>query len=132
GVYLQSMRSEATEMRSVARRLAEQNDFAGQAEYLQLSLTRTQAAVLARGGTRPDDALDEIAPAELDLLVRSFQAVQRLTKDPLFDVGSRYGVALMTELRRAGRAEDADRLYQELTARTETPLQIVAAMYVAA
>src|SRR5205814_7054189 len=112
--------------------LAEMGDFAGQAEYLQLSLSRTQTAVLARGGTRPDDALDELEPAELDLLLRSFRAVQRGMQDQSFDIGSRYAASLMTELRRAGRAKEADRLYQELIAHTDTPRQIFSAMQVAA
>ncbi len=126
-LYLQTLLSEPTEMRIAARRLAELGDLGGQFEFLQLALTPGSPAVFSSATPQPA-RVESLEPGELDLAIRCYRAIQ----SGLQDTSTRTAAPLLSELRRAGRAEEADRLYREILTSVQTPRQILTAMQVAA
>jgi tetratricopeptide (TPR) repeat protein len=126
-LYLQTLLSETTEMRLAARRLAELGDLSGQGEFLQWTLT-PGALGTSSGPTTQQSKVDPLEPAELDLAVRSYRAII----GNLQEMSPRIAAPLLSELRRAGRGEEAERMYREILATVETSRQILTAMQVAA
>jgi tetratricopeptide (TPR) repeat protein len=126
-LYLQTLLSESTEMRIAARRLAELGDLGGQFEFLQLAFTPSSPAVFTGPTTQPAKA-DPLEPADLDLAIRCYRAIQ----SSLQDTSTRLAVPLLAALRRAGRGEEAEQTYRDILLSADTPRQVLTAMQVAA
>ena len=128
-LYLMAIQSEADEMRSGACRLAEMGDRAGQGAIPRARASRnlTLSLVPAIGQAAEDHG---VGPGRARLGLRCYQAVQRGSEGQP-QIASRFAVALMAELRPAGRSDEADRLYQETMKRPETPRQLSMAILLA-
>jgi tetratricopeptide (TPR) repeat protein len=127
-LYLQTLRLDSAETKAIARQLAQLGDLAGQYHFLSLvvrpPVTTAAEAALARNAQSadPPDA------ADLDLAIKCLASLERQSAE----MGSGVQIALMSQLRRAGRTEEADRIYHELMTHGQTARQIVAAMQAAA
>src|SRR5205807_5026042 len=87
------------------------------------AMTAAEAAIVrSAAAAEPSDC------ADLDLAMKCLAAIQRQSAE----MASGVPMALMSQLRRAGRGEEADRIYRELVSQGQTPRQIVAAMQAAA
>jgi tetratricopeptide (TPR) repeat protein len=132
-VYLQTIRNDTGEMLAIARRLAEQNDLAGQWLFLQQLVTRNQS-LLQQSTRQVEDRNAPLTADELDLMRRSFRAVEQASAS--HRQGMTYPVAylqraVLAELRRAGQKAEEEQIYQEILAKPETTTQITDAMQIA-
>ncbi len=124
-VYLETIRGEAGDLLASFKRLAEQGDVVGQQQYLEHLGARTRSAVA--GPTSQLDTTPPLPPADLELMLRSFEAVMRAVNEPQFarpsvtSSISPYIATVMAELRRAGRQDDEQRIYQQTLAKADSP-----------
>src|SRR5262245_25151461 len=133
-VYLQTIRNDTGDMLAIAKRLAGQNDLAGQWLLLQQLLTRNQALVQPQPSRQVEDRTAPLTTDELDLMRRSFRAVEQASSTQRQTMT--YSVAyvqraVLAELKGAVQKTEEERLYRDILAKPETTTQIADAMQIA-
>jgi len=128
--YLESVRgsNQHQELLPIARRLALADDIAGHYLHLQQLQTRNNQAMAAlRGGRQTKDTTEPLKAEDLDLAVKSLDAVERFTSgldlSNMFYMRTYLTQSVLSELRRAGRTEQAQEIYARSLARAKTAIE---------
>ena len=132
--YLQQMRSETGDMQETSKRLARMGDVAGRYLFISQLASRNSAAFSSAGGApQAADRTPPLSAEDLELLTDSLSAVeQALVGQANASAYSRsLRQTVMAELRRAGRKEDEEKLYQQIVTASDTTEQLMAAFQMA-
>ncbi len=121
--YLQQLRQDNREIYAAARELARSPDPAAQWAYLHSLTGRT---VAAGQYIRPNrsGSVDNTPPLPAEELERVIAAFQRLRKEKPQWLTSDVLTPTLTELKRAKRTKDADKVYQDAVATAATSGQV--------
>ncbi|MCI0361269.1 MAG: tetratricopeptide repeat protein, partial [Planctomycetaceae bacterium] len=133
--YLQSMRSETSDLADVAKRLARMGEIAAQFLFLNQLASRNNTATATVGpAPQAPDRTPPLSAEDLELATKSLASVERAfagqtSANPYSTYFRQYVTA---ELVRAGRKEDEEKLYRQVVSASDTTAQIVDAFSMAA
>jgi tetratricopeptide (TPR) repeat protein len=133
-VYLESVRgSDQKELLPIARRLAVAGDVAGHYLHLgQLMSRNSQSLQAVRSGRQGKDMTAQLKPNEIELAMRSFDAVERAMGGVNASTASSmrilYSQIILAELKRAGRDDEAKQIYTRTLERATTSQELTSVM----